>query len=193
MKTSDRLEKNRETAYFRFALIAPVIQGTFPDVSVKAYCRRVAGTPVKRPDGVMFTYSPATIERWAYLYKDGGMDALAPRERSDKGRVKSLSEDCIREIHSIREKYPRLDAVQIHIRLVRDGFLPATVSPRTVQRFIKAHGLKTDVLSGSFKDRKAFGEAFFGSMWEADKGGFTASTRSKCCLLSSSTGNSPSR
>jgi transposase InsO family protein len=96
------------------------------------------------------------------------MDALVPRERSDKGSVKSLSEDCIREIHTIREKYPRLDAVQIHLRLVHDGFLPATVSPRTIQRFIKAQGLKTGAASGPLKDRKAYEEAFFGAMWTAD-------------------------
>jgi transposase InsO family protein len=168
MKTFKGTEKNRETAYFRFALIAPVIQGTFPDASERAYCRRIAETSVKRPDGIMFRYSPATIQRWICLYKEGGMDALVPRDRSDKGSVKSLSEDCIREIHLIREKYPRLDAIQIHLRLVRDGLLPANVSPRTIQRFIKANGLKKGSASGPLKDRKAFEEAFFGSMWEAD-------------------------
>jgi transposase InsO family protein len=91
-----------------------------------------------------------------------------PRERSDKGSVKCLSEDCISEIHRIREKYPRLDAIQIHIRLVRDGLLSANVSPRTIQRFVKAHGLKAGAASGPMKDRKAFEEAFFGAMWEAD-------------------------
>jgi transposase InsO family protein len=168
MKTFTSTEKDRETAYLRFALIAPVIQGIFPDASERAYCRRIAQTPVKRQDGLMFRYSPATIQRWICLYKEGGMDALLPRERSDKGRVKSLSQDCIREIHQIREKYPRLDAIQIHLRLVRDGFLPANVSPRTIQRFVKANGLKPGAASGPLKDRKAFEEAFFGSMWAAD-------------------------
>jgi transposase InsO family protein len=168
MKAFKGTEKDRETAYFRFALIAPVIQGTFPDASERAYCRRIAENSVKRPDGVMFRYSPATIQRWICLYKEGGMDALVPRERSDKGSVKSLSLDCISEILRIREKYPRLDAIQIHLRLVRDGLLPANVSPRTIQRFIKANGLKKGAVSGPLKDRKAFEEAFFGSMWSAD-------------------------
>jgi transposase InsO family protein len=168
MKTSDNTKKDRETAYFRFALIAPVIQGTFTDASARAYCRRVTESPVKRPDGVMFRYSPATLQRWLCLYKEGGMDALVPRERSDKGSAKSLPVDCIHEIHRIREKYPRLDAIQIHLRLVRDGLLPTNVSPRTIQRFIKANGLKPGAASGPLKDRKAFEEAFFGSMWTAD-------------------------
>ena len=161
-------DPDRELAYFRFALIAPVIQGTFPDASIAAYCRRVTENPIARPDGVMFHYKPATLERWVNLYKAGGMDALMPRERSDKGSVRNISDECILEIYKIKEKFPRLDAVQIHIRLVQDGFLPATVSPRTIQRFVKANNLKTTAASGMLKDRKAFEEPFFGSMWQAD-------------------------
>jgi len=96
------------------------------------------------------------------------MDALVPKARSDKGSIRSLSDECINEIYKIKEKFPRLDAVQIHVRLVQDGFIPATVSPRTVQRFIKANGLKNAAASGAFKDRKAFEAPFFGAMWQAD-------------------------
>ena len=161
-------EPTHELAYFKFALIAPVIQGTFPDTSAAAYYRRVAGTPVARPDGVMFPYKPATLERWASLYKAGGMAALMPGERSDKGSAKALSDECILEIHKIKEKFPKLDAVQIHIRLVQEGLLPATVSARTVQRYIKSNGLKTPAASGQLKDRKAFEEPYFGAMFQAD-------------------------
>jgi hypothetical protein len=47
-------DPDREMAYFRFAIIAPVIQGTFPDASAAAYCRRVTQNPLRRPDGTMF-------------------------------------------------------------------------------------------------------------------------------------------
>jgi transposase InsO family protein len=161
-------DPGRELAYFRFALIAPVLQGTFTDASMAAYCRRVTEDPIARPDGTRFQYKPATLEKWIALYKAGGMDALIPKERSDKGSVRSLSDECVNEIYRIKEKFPRLDAIQIHIRLVQDGLLPASVSPRTLQRFIKAHGLKTAAASGLLKDRKAFEEPYFGAMWQAD-------------------------
>jgi len=161
-------DPDRELAYFRFALIAPVIQGTFSDASIAAYSRRVTEKPIERPDGTMFHYKPATLERWVNLYNAGGMDALMPRERSDKGNARSLSDECILEIYKLKEKFPRLDAVQIHIRLVQEGLLPATVSPRTIQRFIKANNLKPSAASGLLKDRKAFEEPFFGAMWQAD-------------------------
>ena len=168
MEKNDPNQQDRELAYFRFALIAPVIQGTFTDPSVAAYCRRVTEKPITRPDGALFQYKPATLERWITLYKAGGMELLMPRERSDKGSVRALSDECILEIHRIKEKFPRLDAVQIHIRLVQDGYLPATVSSRTVQRFIKSNGLKNLAASGPLKDRKAYETPFFGAMWLAD-------------------------
>jgi len=168
MVNADESTLDREMAYFRFALIAPVIQGIFPDASIAAYCRRVTEDPIRKPDGELFQYKPATLEKWVTLYRESGMDALMPKERSDKGSVRSLSAECIHEIHLIKERFPKLDAIQIHIRLVQDGFIPATVSPRTIQRFIKANGLKPSAASGLLKDRKAFEEPFFGSMFQAD-------------------------
>jgi len=168
MEKTNKSGHGREMAYFRFALIAPVIQGTFPDASVAAYCRRVTANPIARPDGALFQYSPKSLEKWVTLYKAGGMDALMPQERSDKGSVKCLSDECILEIYRLKEKFPRLDAVQLHIRLVQDGLIPQTVSARTIQRFIKAKGLKQPAAPGPLKDRKAFEEPFFGAMWQAD-------------------------
>ena len=168
MDAANSKDLDREMAYFRFALIAPVIQGVFNDASIKAYCRRVTENPIARPDGALFQYKPTTLERWVTLYKSGGMDALLPKERSDKGSVRSLSDECTEEIRRIKEKFPKLDAIQIHVRLVQDGLIPATVSPRTIQRFIKARGLKPSAASGQLKDRRAFEEAYFGAMWQAD-------------------------
>ena len=168
MDNSASKGQDMEMAYFRFALIAPVIQGTFNDDSVAAYCRRVTETPALKPDGSLFQYKPATLERWANLYKAGGMEALMPRERSDKGSVRRLTDEAINEVYKLKERFPKLDAVQIHSRLVQDGLIPASVSPRTLQRFIKANNLKAAAASGPLKDRKAFEEPFFGSMWQAD-------------------------
>lgn len=156
-----------ETAHFRFALIAPVIQGLFPDVSAAAYCRRVTENPIKRPDGVEFRYSPKTLEKWADLYRSGGMDALMPHSRSDKGATRALSDAAIEETYRLRENYPRINAVMIHSLLVQNGYIKADVSVRAVQRFIKANDLKS-ARNPNIKDRKAFEAPEFGCLWQAD-------------------------
>jgi len=156
-----------DIAHFRFALIAPVIQRTFSDSSAAAYCRRVTQLPLTLPDGSTFQYQPTTLEKWVELYRKGGMDSLMPGTRSDKGSTRTLSDTAIEEIYRLKQKFPRLNATQIHLRLIQDGFLPASVSVASVQRFIKRNDLKS-ARNLTIKDRKAFEEEFFGALWQAD-------------------------
>ena len=95
------------------------------------------------------------------------MEALMPKVRSDKGSTRTLNAATIEEIYRLKEKYPRLNATQIHIRLIQEGFLPANVSVATIQRFIKRNDLKS-ARNLNIKDRRAFEEEFFGGMWQAD-------------------------
>ena len=44
---------NAEVVQFRFALIAPVIQGLFPDASTTAYCKQFGALPLTLPDGTI--------------------------------------------------------------------------------------------------------------------------------------------
>ena len=156
-----------EMAHFRFALIAPVIQGLYPDASEAAYYRRVTEEPITRPDGSAYKYSPDTLERWTGLYRKHGMDALIPSARSDKGVSRALSAEAIDEIYRLREKYPRINCVMIHQILVKDRFIDAKVSLRAVQRFIKENDLKS-ARNPHVKDRRAFETPEFGCLWQAD-------------------------
>ena len=156
-----------ETAHFRFALIAPVIQGLYPDASEAAYYRRVTAEPLIRPDGTSYVYSPDTLERWTGLYRKHGMDALIPSTRSDKGVSRALSPEAVSEIYRLREKYPRINGVMIHQMLVKDQFIKASVSVRAVQRFLKENDLRS-ARNPHVKDRRAFETPEFGCLWQAD-------------------------
>ena len=127
-KDTETIKHDAEVAQFRFALIAPVIQGLYPDASATAYYKRVTASPLTLPDGSSVTYSYKTLEKWKSLYTIGGLDALLPNVRSDKGISRSLNEDAIAEIYRIKEEHPRMNATQIYEHLVREAFIPATVS-----------------------------------------------------------------
>ena len=90
-----------------------------------------------------------------------------PKERSDKGSTRALTDEAISEIYRLIDKYPRLNATQIHSSLIRDSFIPATVSVAAVQRFVKKNDLRS-ARNPMIKDRKAFEEEFFGGMFKAD-------------------------
>ena len=154
-------------AQFRLALIAPVIHGLYPDASRNAYYQRITEKPLTLPDGSVFQYSPKTLSKWVSLYQNGGIDALMPQERSDKGSTRVLPDTAIEEIYRLKETFPRLNSTQIHRHLVEEAFIPATVSVCAVQRFVKKHDLKSARNPG-MRDRKAFEEDAFGKMWQAD-------------------------
>ncbi len=154
-------------AQFRLALIAPVIHGLYPDASRNAYYQRITENPLTLPDGSAFRYSPKTISKWVSLYQNGGIDALMPRERSDKGGTRVLTDTAIEEIYRLKEAFPRLNSTQIHRHLVEEAFIPASVSVCAVQRFVKKHDLKS-ARNPNMRVRKAFEEDAFGKMWQAD-------------------------
>ena len=154
-------------AQFRFALIAPVIQGLFPDASRAEYYRRITEKPLQLPDGSQVVYKPKTVEKWVSLYNREGFDALMPKERSDKGSTRVLSDTAIERIYQLKKDFPRLNATQVHAKLVQEGLVPATVNVCAVQRFIKRNDLK-GARNLNIRDRKAFEEDAFGRMWQAD-------------------------
>ena len=166
-KDTETMKHNAEVAQFRFALIAPVIQGLHPDASATAYYKRVTASPLTLPDGSTVTYSYKTLEKWKSQYSIGGLDALMPGTRSDKGIPRALNEDAIAEIYRIKEEHPRMNATQIYTHLVRESFIPATVSVDSVQRFIRHNDLKS-ARDPNLRDRKAFEEDEFGKIWQAD-------------------------
>ena len=166
-KDTETLKHDAEVAQFRFTLIAPVIQGLYPDASATAYYKRVTASPLTLPDGSTVTYSYKTLEKWKSQYSLGGLDALMPSARSDKGIPRALNEDSIAEIYRIKEEHPRMNATQIHDHLIRESFLPATVSVDSVQRFIRHNDLKS-ARDPNLRDRKAYEEDEFGKIWQAD-------------------------
>ena len=167
MNETSNLSTAAEVAQFRFALIAPVIQGLFPDASRTAYYKRVTENPLTLPDGTKKVINYKTLEKWVSVYQRGGIDALMPATRSDKGTTRALTDLAIEEVFRLKQAFPRLNATQIHKQLIQEGFIPATVSVCAVQRFIRHNDLKS-ARTPSMQDRKAFEEDAFGKMWQTD-------------------------
>jgi transposase InsO family protein len=166
MNSKEIYEERLKSAHFKFALIAPVVQGIYPDASKAAYYKRVCENPIMTPDGKERTFKPKTVEGWERMYREGGMDALVRSQRKDKGQTRILSDECIHEIYRLKEKFPKLNATQIHRSLLRDGFILPNASVRSVQRFIKEWNLKN--AGTTAKGRLAFETGYFGAMWQAD-------------------------
>lgn len=158
-----------EMAHFRFSIIAPIIQGLYQDKSEAAYCRRISEKPLTLPDGSQKSFAPSTIKSWLSLYRNKGIDGLMPSPRTDIGTSRTIDEDAAARIISLKEQFPRINGVLIHSKLVQENLIPATVSIRAVQRFLKENDLKSSSASNpQMKHRLAFEFSEFGCMWQAD-------------------------
>lgn len=89
MKKPASLAEAAAIAQFRLAIIAPVIHELYPDSSRNAYYECITEKPFTLPDGSTVRYSPNTISGWVSKYQRGGIDALMPTERSDKGATQN--------------------------------------------------------------------------------------------------------
>jgi len=97
-----------------------------------------------RPPGLHHTrsYTFPTLERWYYDYREGGLAALRPRPRSDRGRARALTPKQLELILDIRREHPSASAPLILRTLMADGRLIAdAVRPVTLNRLFQAHGL----------------------------------------------------
>lgn len=126
-----------------------------------------SASPLTLPDGSTVSYSYKTLEKWKSLYSRGGLDALMPTVRSDKGISRALNDEAIAEIYRVKKEHPRMNATQIHAHLIKESFLSAAVSVDYVQRFIRFNDLKS-ARDPNLRDRKAYEEDAFGKIWQAD-------------------------
>lgn len=118
-------------------------------------------------------YSVATLERWYYAYKSGGLEALRPATRSDRGRCRDLTPEQRRLLAAIREEHPSASVPVILRTLVAEGRLEkGAISASSVRRFYQEQGLDRVSLrqghSARGKVRLRWQAERPGALWHAD-------------------------
>jgi transposase InsO family protein len=137
-------------ALFRASVIGALARSELSHGELAAELRKLAEKKW-RPPGRRATkqYGVSTIERWLYAYRGGGLDALKPDPRSDRGRARDLTPAQRELLLDIRREHPDASAKLIVRTLVLDGRLPKdTVSLSTVTRLYRdaklPRGLRRD-------------------------------------------------
>ena len=164
----DAREKRRvELAEYKFGLIAPAVNGTFPDASMAEYFRRVAAEPVGLPDGTRVRLKASTLASWRRRYLSDGFEALMPKVRSDLGTSRRIDADLGADIQAMRAEHPGASAKMVHARLGEEGYVAAgELSVATVQRWFRNNPLPEGEVPA--KDRRAFEAARVNGIWQAD-------------------------
>lgn len=159
-------EKTRAAiALKRFSLISPIINGQV--TSIIEYCKDATKAPIDMPHYGSKSYAPKTIESWYSEYIKGGIDALKPSPRSDRGISRVLHPDMSESILQKLREYPKAPATVIYDMLIEEGaFMVKDASLATVRRFIKDNRAAADETPKPQMLR--FAKEQVNQLWETD-------------------------
>ncbi len=162
---SQNTERHRlDVAMFRYRVIAPLIDLAGP--ARMAEVRRLAGKAWVIPGTSRTRVAEGTILHWQRAWRRGGLDALKPGPRSDRGKSRRLTVEAAELLISIRRDHPELSVRDVVARAEQtDGFTDP-VSLSAAYRLFHAEGLMTPERAPP--DLRRFAHAHAGDLWQSD-------------------------
>jgi len=166
------LDKDRErVALFRFGVISDLVTGVVPDGQREAIIQHKSGQLWEIPGKGEGKVGRSTIRDWVQLYQQGGLQALEPTVRSDRGQSRALRAQLAEQIVQLREDRPSRSVQTIVKILHQQNALAAgeKLAPSTVYRLLRDRGLSgRRRASQPATDRRRFSFAHAGDLWQAD-------------------------
>jgi len=158
-------------ALFRYGLIAEFIQLPAGTRGLYARLRDKARADYTIPGSTRTRVAVETLRHWLKDYRRGGFDALLPKGRTDRGRLRVIPQAVADALMSMKEEQPALSIPQLIRAVQQSGAAPAslTLPPSTVHRLLSRAGLmhKT-VPDANNQDRRRFAFAHAGQLWMSD-------------------------
>jgi transposase InsO family protein len=162
-------DKRREIALWRMSVLGPLVSARLHHGDRKMYFETAAAPDYEAPSGRRVRVQPRTIEAWYYAYLHGGLEALEPKPRRDRGTRKVIAPDVAKFLVDLRREERRRSArilikTAVRAKLVRPGEL----SLSTVLRLLRAHGLSQRPAATPPIERRAFIVEHPGDLWMGD-------------------------
>lgn len=108
------IDRAEVIALFRHQIIAPLTLSNLPHGELRDRMIQLSRERVRLPAAdATRTFSVTTIERWYYAFRAGGLEALKPSSRSDRGRGRHLSTSVRELLLDIRRENPTASAALI--------------------------------------------------------------------------------
>lgn len=144
-----------EVALFRSQVIGELCRRDLSRGELCAELRALSKKRFRPPKAdTTKTFSVPTLERWYYRYKKGGLCALQPKPRSDKGHARALTKEQAELVCDIRTEPPCASSPLILSTLEKDGRLhKGAVTASTLNRFFLDKGLDRVALEKRPKTR----------------------------------------
>ncbi len=130
-------------ALFRSEIVGHLVRRDLDHGELAAELRTLSLKRFRPPESKLTRqYALSTLERWYYHYKQGGLLALRPRGRSDRGRARRLTPEQRQLLLDIRREHRSASVPLILRTLHLEGRLErGSVSAATVRRLYIDEGL----------------------------------------------------
>ena len=157
-------------ALFRLMVLGPLAsRGELKHGEASTIIRELASKSYDIPDSKRAYLSPETIKRWYHDWKRGGIDALQPKERLDKGTTQLPPRVQERLLQLKQDSSSR--SINLMITMMESsGFISkGSVARASVHRFLKQLKLSKRILPGvNAIEHRSFVAAHAGDLWQGD-------------------------
>lgn len=160
-------EVRNAIALKRFSLISPILNGQVNNRW--EYYVQISSTPIEMPYYGIRKYAPKTIESWYCDYMRGGLDALKPGYRADKGSSRKIDAELAEKILEVKKAYPKAPNTIIYDKLIEDGIVKeGQISLTTLYRFLNSSNCKNIQETEEKKEIKRFAHQYINELWYGD-------------------------
>ncbi len=157
-------------ALFRLMVLGPLAsRGELKRGEVKSIIRELAADRYSIPDSRRTHLSEETITRWYYDWKRGGIEALNPKKRVDKGTTQ-LPNAVQDKIVQLKKDNPERSINTVIGMIERQGMVSKGALARaTVHRFLQQQNLSKRIIPNQDTiERRSFVAAHAGDIWQGD-------------------------
>ena len=134
--------KAEKIALFRFGVIATLVLEPLPRGELTRRAQEIAARHFDIPDSKRTSISVDTLLDWALRYRNGGLEALAPQSRQDRGQSRAISPQLADLIERLKRENPHRTCTTLLRELALSaGPGTAGISASNVYRFLKQRGL----------------------------------------------------
>ena len=128
-------------ALFRYALVAPLVLETLPRGELTRRAEEIAARQYEIPSSQRSSVSIDTLLQWALRYRKGGLEALAPKPRQDRGQSRAISPSLAELIERLKRENPHRTGSTLLRELALADQNSPPFSAATLYRFLKQRGL----------------------------------------------------
>src|SRR5437867_11070663 len=161
--------KSEKIALFRYGLIATLVLEKLSRGELMRRARELAALDYDIPFSARTRICVGTLLKWARRYRKGGLEALSPKRRHDRGQHRIISPQLAGLIERLKRENPHRTGTTLlrELALSSEDSTTPPLSAATLYRFLKAHGLTQKQLLAPAAHKK-FEAEFANQIWQSD-------------------------